>query len=511
MPLITREPIDFYTFYRIVFLEESVQIDDAVIKEIDGNFQFLNKFSKDKILYGITTGFGPMAQYRVNESEAEQLQYNLIRSHSAGSGKHLKPLLVRAVLLARLSSLSKGHSGIHPEVIKLLAGFINKKITPVLMEHGGVGASGDLVQLAHLALNLIGEGEVYYQGQLQPTNNVLEKLGLSPLKIHCREGLAMLNGTSAMTGIGLVNLTYAKNLLYWSVLISSIINEVVRSFDDHYSEALNSVKPHKGQQKIASLMREYLKDSKLIDKRHRHLFKKSEQEVFDKKVQEYYSLRCVPQILGPISDTLEYAQQILIDELNSVNDNPIVHEGDEYVYHGGNFHGDYVSMEMDKMKIAITKLCILAERQINFLVNQRLNKILPNFINHGKLGLNLGIQGLVFTATSTTAENQTLAYPMYLHSIPNNNDNQDVVSMGANAAQITSKVIENAHTVLAIEMIAVLQAIDYLKVQNKLSSVAYKHYNALRELVPCIVEDVPMYEHIAKVRNYIRNTYINGL
>jgi histidine ammonia-lyase len=252
-------------------------------------------------------------------------------------------------------------------------------------------------------------------------------------------------------------------------------------------------------------MREILNDSKLIRKRPDHLYhRKIEEAVFTDKVQEYYSLRCVPQILGPVYDTLKNVQKVLENEVNSVNDNPIIDHEKENVYHGGNFHGDYVSLEMDKMKMVITKLCMLAERQLNYLLNDKLNQKLPPFINLGTLGLNFGIQGMQFTATSTTAENQTLSYPMYLHSISNNNDNQDIVSMGCNAALITRKVIDNSFDVLAIQSIALAQAIDFLKCQPRLSSVTIKFYHEVRALVPAIIEDKPQAPNIQAVRKYLQ-------
>jgi histidine ammonia-lyase len=218
-----------------------------------------------------------------------------------------------------------------------------------------VGASGDLVQLAHLALVLIGEGEVIYEETMQPTEKVMKELGIKPLAIHMREGLAILNGTSAMTGIGLVNIIQAKKLLEWSVTLSAMTNEVVEAFDDHYSYELNVVKKHPGQNHIAAMEREMLKDSKMIRSRSQHLYKAENinQEVFEDKVQEYYSLRCVSQILGPIYDTIMQAEKVVVNELNSVNDNPVIDHENENIFHGGNFHGDYVSLEMDKLKVAI--------------------------------------------------------------------------------------------------------------------------------------------------------------
>jgi histidine ammonia-lyase len=251
-------------------------------------------------------------------------------------------------------------------------------------------------------------------------------------------------------------------------------------------------------------MQAFLSDSKLIRKRPEHLYhRKIEEAVFTDKVQEYYSLRCVPQILGPVYDTIAFAEKILVDEVNSVNDNPIIDHNREMVYHGGNFHGDYVALEMDKLKTVMTKLCMLSERQLNYLLNDKLNQKLTPFINLGKLGLNFGMQGMQFTATSTTAENQTLSYPMYLHSISNNNDNQDIVSMGCNAALMTRRVIDNTFDVLAIQAISLMQAIDYLKCHARLSGATHKLYDEVRTIIPTFIEDEPKYHILKKVKEYL--------
>ena len=467
-------------------------------------FDFLTDFSTDKIIYGINTGFGPMAQFRIADEKLKQLQYNLIRSHATGSGMALPELHCRAISLARLTSLAQGKSGVSVELLELLEALLNKDIIPVIYEHGGVGASGDLVQLAHLALACIAEGEVYYKGEISEAKEVFEKEDLKPIEIYVREGLGILNGTSGMTGTGLVNLHYAKKQLNWSILFSSMINELVETFDDHFSAQLNDVKHHVGQTDVAAKMRAILKDSKNILRREDVLYKSHKDTFFEKKIQEYYSLRCVPQILGPVAETLYQTEKLLEEELNSVNDNPIIDAESESIYHGGNFHGDYVSLEMDKLKIVIAKLSMLAERQINFLVNPSLNKILPPFVNKGELGLNLGLQGTIFTATSTTAENQSLSYPNYLHSIPNNNDNMDIVSMGANSAQLAMKVVENTFEILAIEAMCIIQAIDILGIQDKLSSTTRKYFNELNEIAPTFVEDKPQFKNIRAVKNYLK-------
>jgi histidine ammonia-lyase len=492
-------------FSDIVIKEDQVTLNPAALEKVDASFQFLKHFSTGKLIYGINTGFGPMAQYRISDENRLQLQYNLIRSHSSGMGNPLSPLLGKAILVARLNSLMQAHSGIHTSLVELLATLINKNIIPRIYEHGGVGASGDLVQLAHIGLNLIGEGKVWFESSWQDTAAVFKKTGVKPLDIQIREGLAVINGTSAMTGIGLVNIFFAKKLLAWSVMFSSMTNEIVEAYDDHYSKELNIVKHHTGQNYVAAMMRGMLKDSKMIHSRTEHLYNPAniEHDVFEDKVQEYYSLRCVTQVLGPVYDTIENAERILIEELNSVNDNPVIDHEKKNIFHGGNFHGDYVSLEMDKLKIAITRVSMLSERQLNYLLNDKLNQILPPFVNLGVLGFNFGMQGMQFTAVSTVAENQTLSFPMYVHSIPNNNDNQDIVSMGCNAALMTKKVIDNSFDVLTIQAVTILQAIDYLKCQEKLSPATHTVYSAIRKIFPKFIEDSPRYEEQEKVKNWL--------
>ena len=495
-------------FTKLVFKHKEAALDAVALKKVNTNFEFLKKFSSNKLIYGINTGFGPMAQYKVSEENILQLQYNLIRSHSSGSGKLIPAQLSKALMVARLNSFMQAYSGVHTETVELLRDMINNDICPCIYEHGGVGASGDLVQLAHLGLVLIGEGEVLFEGEIYPTIEIFNRFNLKPLSIHIREGLAIINGTSAMTGIGLLNIIQAKKLLNWAVLFSAMINEVVQAFDDHYSHELNIVKHHKGQNAIAGMMRDILKDSKMIRDRSEHLYNPDnlDQEVFEDKVQEYYSLRCVTQVLGPVYDTIVHAERVLVDELNSVNDNPVIDHENHNIFHGGNFHGDYVSLEMDKLKIAMTKLSMLCERQLNYLLNNKLNQKFPPFVNLGVLGLNFGMQGMQFTATSTVAENQTLSFPMYVHSIPNNNDNQDIVSMGCNAALMTKRVIDNSFEVLSIHLITILQAIDYIECQDKLASVSRSLYDKVRVIFPKFVEDKARYKEMAVVKDFLENS-----
>ncbi len=493
-------------FQDVLFHGAKVELDESLLERVEQSFQFLKSFSESKVIYGVNTGFGPMAQYRISDADKHQLQYNLIRSHASGVGKPLSPTAAKAVMLARLNTLSLGRSGVHSSVIVLLKELINRDITPLIFEHGSVGASGDLVQLAHLALVLIGEGEVFYKGERRNTAEVFEIENLKPIQVEIREGLGLMNGTSNMSGIGVMNAYYSRKLIDISLQISCAINELVKTYDDHYSEALNGTKRHSGQKKVAAKMREYLADSQLIRKREDHLYNPdNKEEVFKEKVQEYYSVRCVPQILGPILDTLEYTEKILEDEINSANDNPIVLPELNQVCHGGNFHGDYIALEMDKLKLVVVKLTMLAERQLNYLLNHKINEILPPFVNMGKLGFNFGMQGVQFTAVSTTAESQALSTSLYVHSIPNNNDNQDIVSMGTNAAVICEKVIQNAFEVLAIELITLVQGIEILEIKDQVSSSTKKLYDDVRELVPAFAEDVVMYPLVEKVKSYLIN------
>ncbi len=497
-------------FQRLLFAPNTtLEIDEYALRKVENNHEFLKHFAVNKVIYGVNTGFGPMAQYIIDSQDVQALQYNLIRSHSTGMGQPIPPLYVKAIMIARLNTLMLARSGVHAGTVALLREMINRDICPCIYEHGSVGASGDLVQLAHLALSMIGEGKVFHQGAVKPTREVFAAEGLQPIAMHLREGLALINGTSAMTGIGVINVLYTRRLLEWAVRASSIVNEIVEAYDDHFSASLNAAKLHEGQRQVAARMRAILHDSRLIRSRTEHLYQRTvETGRAEDKIQEYYSIRCIPQVLGPVADTLQHAEKIVIDELNSANDNPLVFEEEHNVFHGGNFHGDYVAMEMDKLKMAVTKLSMLCERQLNYLLNNKLNNKLPPFLNLGQIGFNFGMQGAQFTATSTVAENQTLSYPMYLHSIPNNNDNQDIVSMGTNAALLAKKVIDNAFEVMAIEWLAILQAIDYLHIADRLSSASKAVFFELRAIVPIFDQDFPLSDSLQQLCYFLKNEAI---
>ena len=491
---------------KILYSGESIQVSSERMSRVEACYRFLEKFASDKVIYGINTGFGPMAQWRVDDKYLNDLQYNIIRSHSTGAGEPLDDVCVKSAMIARLGTVLQCRSGVHTDVVNLLVEFINREIFPFIPMHGSVGASGDLVQLAHIALCLIGEGEVHYKGQWRPTAEVMKENGLEPLKMHIREGLSITNGTSVMTGISVVNQFHAETLLDWATLAAVWMNEIASSFDDYMAKEENECRRHEGQQVMARRMRALSEGSQCLKKRAHELYDygHTDVKVFEHKVQAYYSLRCTPQILGPIYDTLQYTRQILEDELNSACDNPIVDPESQYVYHGGNFHGDYISLEEDKVKIALVRLAMTSERQLNYLFHDRINGILPPFLNLGTLGLNYGMQACQFTATSTTAECQTLAMPNYVHSIPNNNDNQDIVSMGTNSALLCKQVVENCFQVMAIQYIALAQATDCLQLADKLAPTSRKVYDKVREIIPLFIEDTPFYKEIVAVENYLK-------
>lgn len=505
--------MDLSSIYDILFKGKTLSLPSDEMENVGKCHEFLKEFANEKVIYGINTGFGPMAQWRVDDNHLKELQYNIIRSHATGAGAPLPDIEVKAAMLARIGTFLQARSGIAPSVILLLQEFVNRGIYPFIPQHGSVGASGDLVQLAHIALCLIGEGKVHYKGEWRSTSDVLRENHLEPMGIFVREGLSVTNGTSVMTGISIVNQYYAENLLRYATIAGAWINEIADSFDDYMSVEENECRRQPGQQVIARWLRETSEGSRHLQKREHELYdpSKNRDTYFEHKVQAYYSLRCIPQIYGPILDTLRNAAEVLQNEVNSACDNPIVDYTSKNIYHGGNFHGDYISLEADKVKIAMVRLAMTAERQLNYLFHDRINGILPPFLNLGTLGLNYGMQACQFTATSTTAECQTLAMPNYVHSIPNNNDNQDIVSMGTNSALLCKRVIDNAYQVVSILFIALAQATDCLDLADKLAPRTREQYDAIRKICPKFVEDTPFYEEIAETEKYLRTNIIDYL
>lgn len=478
--------------FTLVNHNSAIKISDESIDVVRASQLVLNQHVEDKIVYGINTGFGPMASHIIGKKLLVDLQYNLIRSHAVGMGEPIDQRYVLAAMIVRLNGLLKGYSGVSFELLEKLRDFINLRIIPIVPEHGAVGTSGDLVQLAHIALALIGEGEVNFRDQRLPTAKVLRQLKIKPYKLQPKEGLSLINGTSVMTGIAAILTVHAWRLLGLAVRNGAMALEQIHGFSDGISEGLHSLRPHPGQVNIARSMRVILSSSKLLRDRsllYANNHANTHTHVIPEDVQEVYSLRCIPQILGPIFDTIQKTRRDVEIEINSVTDNPIIDAKAKLFLHGGNFHGDYIAASVDQLKAALVKLTILSERRINFLLNRRINKQFPAFLNLKTPGLTLGLQGLQFVATSTTAQSQSLAYPHHLHSISTNGDNQDVVSMGTDASLLAAKVVENAYTVLTIEQVALAQLVDHLKHRGSLSKSSQELYREVRKKLPVITED----------------------
>ena len=448
-------PMDLERFLLLVHADEAVEVHPSAIRELASRFEdFEHVLRAGSTVYGLTTGFGPMVGVAVDAGAHRQLQANLVRSHAVGLGKPLPQLAARAVLLARLQSLLQGQSAIRPLVAQRLAQFLTLGISPVIPEHGGVGASGDLVQLAHLAAPLMGEGEVWFNGRREPASAVLTATQLAPLVLEGREGLALINGTSCMTGLGLLHLDAAWRLLRLSVRICAVATEILQGNPQAYSAQLQAVKRHPGQAAVAACLRRLMGESPRLA------------DVDSVLLQPHYSIRCTPQVLGPILESMQWAQTICVRELNSCSDNPVWDTSAHDFLHGGNFHGDYVATAMDVLKTAVVRLQMLMERQLDYLLDDRKNRILPPSLNFGVPGLDQGMQGWQFTATSTTAESQSLAFPHRLHSIPCNQGNQDIVSMGTNCALQCGQVIRNGFEVAAIVSASVARAAAHIGIDQ---------------------------------------------
>lgn len=422
-----------------------ISIAPGTVRRMRESFEHFSKASSETDVYGVSTGLGPMVSTRVDRGHLIDQQYQLIFSHASGQGPHIAPRFARACVLARARSMSAGLSAVRPDLPELLVRFLNENVAPVIPRHGGVGASGDLVQLAHLGLGMIGRGQLLDAGAARRADQVFrERLATPPLELMFRDGLAICNGTSCMTGIAVANITDATALVSHAVDLAAALAAITETAPAAFGPVLNGAKRHRAQQDVAR---------RITDRRSR--FGPPLRLGGTRPLQEHYSIRCTPQIIGTILQTVRNAARVVEDEFNSVSDNPIFDPHSGAIEHGGNFHGEPVAVAMDQLKLAMAKLTMLLERQINFLVNDDVNKVLPAFLNRGTAGIDFGFQGAQFTAVSTTAHSQSLAFPMSLHSIPSNKDNQDIVSMGTDSAMMTAEVIDNAFSVMAILALAV--------------------------------------------------------
>ncbi len=488
-----------------------VRIDPKAIARVQRTEKFLASAARKKIIYGVNTGFGPMASHIIGRNEVIALQTNLIRGHAMGMGNPLPQEYVIAAMTVRLNTLLKGYSGISIDPLKRLERFINERIIPVVPDHGAVGTSGDLVQLAHIALAVIGEGEVFYKGKRQATSAVLKRLAIGPYTLKPKEGLSLINGTSMMAAIAALLCIESERLISIEIRNSACALESVHSFTDGFSARLQELRPHYGQQAVAKMLRSLTTNSKLL--RDRKKFQDSfsvtgETHTIPESVQEVYSFRCTPQVIGPIFDILRKVTREVNIEINSVTDNPVVDAKAGVFLHGGNFHGDYMAAGIDQLKAGIVKLTMLSERRVNFFLNAAVNRSFPPFLNLKTPGLTMGLQGLQFVATSTTARSQTLAFPQHVHSIPTNADNQDIVSMGTDAAIVAAEVIENAYIVLSIELVTLGQLAKFLGYHTRFSAPSRKMIREVQKVFPPIVNDRVASKELERIVHYAKHSDI---
>ncbi len=481
--------------------------------------QFEETVRQNIPVYGVTTGYGEMIYMLVDTAKETELQTNLVRSHSAGVGPLLSEPESRAMVTARLNALAKGHSAVRPAVLERIALYLNEGLTPAVPEIGSLGASGDLAPLAHMASTLIGEGYLLRDGAKTPTGPVLRSLGIEPLRLHFKEGLALINGTSAMTGVGALVAEYALAQARHAEIAAALVIEVLQGSLSPFQPEGHEARPHAGQIASAANMRALMNGSKLTiehaDLRRQVAASKkngSNGSVFrsDVYLQKAYSLRCIPQVIGAVRDTLGHARLKLEIELNSANDNPLFF-ADREIFHGANFHGQPIAFVMDFMTIALTQLGVLSERRSNRLLNRHLSYGLPEFLIKGDPGLHSGFAGAQYPATALVAENRTIG-PASIHSVPSNGDNQDVVSMGLIAARNARRVLRNNNVILALEFLAAAQAVDVSGRLDRLSPAGRVTYDTIRSLVPTLEDDRYMADDLELVAGELeRGTLIDAL
>jgi len=448
--------------------DKAVALDAQALQRCRESRAFLDEeVAARRIIYGVNTSFGPMCNKIIDDDQLEALQVNLIRSHAAGLGDPLKYYIALAVLCVRLNTLVKGYSGVRVELLELMRDMINAGIAPYIPECGSVGASGDLVHLAHVSLAIIGEGRVYHHGQLTTAGAALTAAGLRPIRLSYKEGIALMNGTSAMTALAAFALFGARKMLSVSCVTGALALEIFGGIDDAFDEDLHRVKPHPGQQAVAETIRRLYRGSTNITLRadmHDRIRREEKQGLsFETSVnvQDVYSIRCTPQVLAPVYEAIEQAERTVFIEANSVNDNPVIIPEKKKVIHGGNFHGQSIAFAMDTLCMAVAEMGTLSERRINKLLDHKLNEGLPELLIPGTVGLTMGFMGAQYVATSTTAENRQLANPVGTLSISCNASNQDVVSMGTVAARKAFKAVSNAKHILTVEVLADLQALSF--------------------------------------------------
>ncbi len=491
---ISQDTIDLETISAILEEEKALELAENSIKKIQTCRDYLNEKLKnqDAPIYGINTGFGSLYNVKISKENLTKLQENLVMSHACGTGELVPKAIVKLMLLLKVQSLSYGHSGVQLETAKRLMDFYNHDILPVVYTQGSLGASGDLAPLAHLALPLIGKGEVYFEGAVHTSESILKKFNWEPITLQSKEGLALLNGTQFMTAYGIHLLMKAYKLSYLADLIGSTSLEAFDGRIEPFNELVHLVRPHKGQLKTAERIREFLDDSVLIKQEKQH-------------VQDPYSFRCMPQVHGASKDTLDFVRKTFITEINSVTDNPNIFSQEDLIISGGNFHGQPLALALDYLKIAMAELGNISERRVFQLVSGL--RGLPTFLVDNP-GLNSGFMIPQYTAASIVSANKQLASPASIDSIVSSNGQEDHVSMGANAATQAYTLIQNVERILAIELFNASQALHFrepLKSSTFIESVL----TAYRQDVSFVSNDRELHIDIKKSVAFIANLQID--
>ncbi|MGB0454424.1 MAG: histidine ammonia-lyase, partial [Bacteriovoracaceae bacterium] len=449
----------------------------------------LNIANNDEAVYGINTGFGALSEERIDRDDLSELQINLIRSHCTGVGRPMDDNIVRAIMILRANCLVSGHSGVSLEAVERLNDFINFNITPVVPSKGSVGASGDLAPLSHIALGLIGEGEVKYEGKIVNSQFALDQIKKKPVKLGPKDGLALINGTAAMLAHGCHAVYEARKLAKMADVISCMTLEGLRGTSKAYSPLISSLKPHVGQLNVCSNLNRLLEESQ-INESHEDCG----------KVQDPYSLRCVPQVHGSCRQTINHAAEIVAVEINSVTDNPLIFVEQDEVLSGGNFHGEALAFCMDYLAMGLAEFCSISERRVEKMMDPHFSD-LPSFLTT-RSGLNSGLMIAHVTAAALTSENKILCHPASVDSVPTSTDKEDHVSMGLTSGRKVWEIIYNLKNVLAIELLANSQAIDFLRPLKSSKSIEAVH-KLIRKHVPIIEKDRVFYKDIKSIRNLI--------
>lgn len=468
-------------------LNQDIQLTEKDLGKINANRNFLDKkIASGQTYYGINTGFGSLCNVRINDDELADLQKNLVTSHSCGFGDEVPDDIVKIMLLLKIRGLAQGFSGIHQDTIQRLVYFYNENILPVVYEQGSLGASGDLAPLAHLSLPLLGLGEVRTKGQKKLARTALDNNGIGALKLHAKEGLALLNGTQFMSSYATWALLQANRLQRWADVIAALSLEAFDGKSEPFSHPIHRVRPHKGQIETAAAIRELLTDSEL-------------QQNVKTQVQDPYSFRCVPQVHGATKDVIRHITSIVETEINSVTDNPIVFEEEDLILSGGNFHGQPLALHLDFFAIAMAELANISERRTYLLVSGQ--RGLQPFLAQNP-GLHSGFMIAQYTAASIVSQNKQYCTPASVDSIVSSNGQEDHVSMGANAATKLKKVIDNVQRVLAIELLCAAQAMDFRR-PGKSSAKLENLMTAFRKEISFNDADRVLHDDMVKAEQFL--------